>query len=126
MSYFYSPSLQGWYDTNFAEYNLPSDAIELSEGQWISLRERLNSGEFLNADLVWTVVAEPLSSKISNERKWRNLELIRSDIELNRVQDADSKALGSVDDWRTYRKLLRAWPQHEKFPNKEFRPVSPK
>jgi len=27
--------------------------------------------------------------------------------------------------WREYRKALRSWPEHEDFPNKESRPVSP-
>lgn len=59
------------------------------------------------------------------ERYWRDSELIRSDIELYKVQDSDPKAVGTVAGWREYRKALRAWPEHKDFPNKEKRPVSP-
>ena len=59
------------------------------------------------------------------ERAWRDSELIRSDIELYKVQDSDPKAVGIVAGWREYRKALRAWPEHKDFPNKEKRPVSP-
>lgn len=59
------------------------------------------------------------------ERAWRDAELVRADEELNKVQDADPKAKGTVGDWRNYRKNLRAYPESEGFPNKESRPVSP-
>ena len=59
------------------------------------------------------------------ERAWRDSELIRSDIELYKVQDSDPKAVGTVAGWREYRKALRAWPEHKDFPNKEKRPASP-
>ena len=59
------------------------------------------------------------------ERLWRDAELARADIELNKVQDSDPKAVGTVAGWREYRKALRAWPEHKDFPNKEKRPVPP-
>jgi hypothetical protein len=59
------------------------------------------------------------------ERNWRDSELINADIELNKVQDSDPKATGTVSDWRTYRKALRAWPEDKNFPKQEFRPKSP-
>lgn len=65
-------------------------------------------------------VADELS-----ERSWRDAELVRADEELNKVQDADPKAKGTVADWRTYRKALRNYPSVEGFPSKDLRPVSP-
>ena len=59
----------------------------------------------------------------SMERVWRNGELDRADIELNKVQDG--MGFGSVSEWREYRKALRDWPEHPDFPNKEFRPKAP-
>ena len=59
------------------------------------------------------------------ERSWRDAELIRADIELNKVQDSDPKSVGSVSQWREYRKALRSYPESEGFPNKDLRPVSP-
>lgn len=61
----------------------------------------------------------------SQERSWRDVELIRADIELNKVQDSDPKSKGSVSAWREYRKALRAWPEHQDFPDKSKRPVAP-
>ena len=59
------------------------------------------------------------------ERYWRNAELVRADEELNKVQDADPKAIGTVGQWREYRKALRNYPSVEGFPNETLRPVSP-
>lgn len=57
------------------------------------------------------------------ERAWRDSELARADIELNKAQDGDG--VGTVKAWREYRKALRAWPSAETFPATEDRPVSP-
>ena len=54
------------------------------------------------------------------ERQWRDGELAKADIELNKVQDG--RGTGSVTDWRKFRNALRDWPQHEKFPDSNFRP----
>lgn len=59
------------------------------------------------------------------ERVWRDKELLRADIELYKVQDSDPKAVGSVAQWREYRKALRSYPESEGFPNKDKRPVAP-
>lgn len=58
------------------------------------------------------------------ERQWRNFELIRADEELNKVQDADPKAKGTVTQWREYRRSLRQYPESEGFTSGN-RPVSP-
>lgn len=65
------------------------------------------------------------STEEFNERAWRNLELFKSDMELNKLQDGDAKAFGTVTLWRAYRKLLRNWPQDRNFPSAEFRPQPP-
>lgn len=74
---------------------------------------------------VWVVDDTSENQEISFERQWRNSELKRSDIELYKVQDSDPKAVGSVSEWRDYRKLLRAWPDHSEFLNKDSRPKAP-
>lgn len=66
--------------------------------------------------------SDDLASKES-ERSWRNSELARADIELNKSQDGDG--VGTVKAWREYRKSLRAWPETKGFPFREFRPVAP-
>lgn len=58
-----------------------------------------------------------------NEKLWRNTELSRADIELNKVQDG--VGVGSVAAWRQYRIDLRNWPEDKEFPNPAARPVAP-
>lgn len=58
----------------------------------------------------------------ADERQWRNAELLRADVELNKVQDGGT---GTVTAWREYRNALRDWPESPDFPNVEARPVSP-
>lgn len=57
------------------------------------------------------------------EKSWRDLELSRADIELNKVQDG--VGIGTVAQWRSYRTALRDWPKHDRFPQEDFRPVAP-
>ena len=59
------------------------------------------------------------------ELVWRDAQLSFADHELNKVQDSDPKAIGTVGEWRTYRKELRNWPEDSNFPDKQKRPVSP-
>lgn len=57
------------------------------------------------------------------ERIWRDTELRRAGIELNKVQDG--MGVGSVSAWREYRCALRNLPQHELFRAIEARPTVP-
>jgi len=65
--------------------------------------------------------AKARADKIVAERTWRDAELARSDIELNKVQDG--RGSGLVSDWRQYRNELRDWPNHFDFPEAHSRPV---
>ena len=58
------------------------------------------------------------------ERHWRDNELNRADIQLNKVQDGMS-GLGTVTAWRQYRVDLRNLPEIEGFPETSIRPVAP-
>ncbi len=57
------------------------------------------------------------------ERLWRNAEIQRADIELNKVQDG--MGTGTVSAWREYRCSLRNWPESPDFPDSTKRPVAP-
>lgn len=81
--------------------------------------------EWLSKTLPPPSPEEILEQQIQEERVWRNAELSRADIELNKVQDSDPNAVGIVGDWRTYRKELRAWPESPDFPDSTKRPVAP-
>ena len=80
----------------------------------------------MNSDLSQLITKESQDSKILEElqrqaRAWRDAELARADIELNKVQDGVGK--GTVAEWRTYRINLRNWPATTEFPN--VKPVAP-
>lgn len=85
--------------------------------------DKLESGEWIGG---WVDDGPaPLNSESLEfvERLWRDGELKRADIELNKVQDG--VGVGTVSAWRTYRCLLRDWPENEHFPDASKRPVGP-
>lgn len=47
-------------------------------------------------------------------RKWRNDELFRADIVINKIEDFEIE--GDSKPWRQYRVALRNWPSTEDFP----------
>lgn len=55
-------------------------------------------------------------------RAWRNAELARADVILNRIQDGE-KGLGTQKAWRDYRITLRNWTGTDSFPTEA--PVAP-
>lgn len=63
-----------------------------------------------------------LLSKQTEARIYRDSELARADIMLNRVQDGET-GLGTQKAWRAYRVALRNWPDTDSFPVEA--PVAP-
>lgn len=126
---FYSPRTNGFYRKNINGKNIPEDAVEIEDSQYEHLMlcqmdgGQIKSGVGGLPEIYDTSLA--IGNLISLERLWRGLELARSDIELYKVQDFDIKATGSVGDWRSYRKELRAWPEDVNFPKQQFRPKAP-
>src|SRR5690554_636524 len=118
---FYSKQTGGFYDPEIHGNNIPEDAVEISKELHSSLLQGQASGKVIVSDESgYPVLSDPVITQEDLEvfeRIWRDAELNRSDIELNKVQDSDPKAKGSVSDWRTYRKELRAWPESENFPD---------
>lgn len=134
MKYFYSKSADSFYPSDYKDIYLrngtwPGDSVEVTEEQFInfSLSTRPNNKkrDYIDGFFVWVDDGPTIHQLHVNEKLWRNFELKRSDIELNKVQDSDPKSTGSVSDWRNYRKALRAWPESVNFPNKDLRPISP-
>jgi hypothetical protein len=65
----------------------------------------------------------PTQAQLEAEaRSWRDAELARADIELNKVQDGDG--VGTVTAWRAYRSALRKWPETLDWPN-SIKPIAP-
>jgi hypothetical protein len=65
--------------------------------------------------------AKLLELNAQRERDWRNAELARADIQINRLADAG----GDAQAWRNYRVALRDWPESQGFPQAELRPEAP-
>lgn len=115
------------YDSEFHGKNIPTEATAVSDEVFL---DSIQNSSFIfsfsgDKGVIKTFVDSTSEDAVSTERAWRNYELSRSDIELNKVQDSDSRAVGSVSDWRDYRKALRGWPDNNNFPNNEFRPKAP-
>lgn len=134
MKYFYSPEKDSVFPEDFKEEYIqanswPDDAVEITEDEFKSFF--LNSSpigmkrKYSTNGFNWVEIPQKLEDAINSERLWRNSELQRADVELNKVQDSDPKAKGSVSAWREYRKALRALPEHHEFPYKQARPLAP-
>ena len=124
---FFDPVSKGFYQTDINK-NIPPSSIEVSIKYHQDLLKGQSEGKQIvvvddNVTLAERQVDEEGIAFL--ERIWRGSELLRSDIELYKVQDSDPKSKGSVSDWRSYRKDLRSWPENQNFPNKEFRPKAP-
>jgi len=129
-SMFYSPTAKGFYSKAIHKTSIPDDSIELSWEEYEVLISGIMAGGSIsitdsgNLVLVKEVYDTNLTAA-REERWWRDSELALSDTELNKVQDSDKKAVGTVSQWREYRKALRDWPEHANFPKIEFRPSAP-
>lgn len=86
--------------------------------------ERLVTGEWVGHWVDEGPITETFEQASVRERLWRDYELARADVELNKVQDG--VGVGTVGAWREYRCALRDWPVHDKFPNEAYRPIAPK
>jgi len=124
---FYSKSTNGFYIREIHGNNIPSDAVEIGKDLHQHLIIGQSSGLIIQADdNGYPFLAEPEVTQEqleSIERAWRDKELARADIELNKVQDG--VGTGSVSAWREYRVALRNLPEHELFPSEQARPVAP-
>lgn len=126
---YYSASAQGFFTSEVNGENIPSDCVEITEEYKAYLLSSESSAKKIAPDESgYPVIVDAVLSdenRVMIERAWRDSELIQADVELNKVQDADPKAIGTVAQWRQYRKELRAYPESEGF-SSGIRPVSPK
>jgi len=91
-----------------------------------SADKRAGIGWTYNGDGTFSApqVSPPTADELAaTERAWRNGELRRADIEINKAEDT----VGAFDAaaWRTYRIVLRDWPVDPAFPDSVLRPVAP-
>ena len=125
---FYSASTGGFYSREIHGEAMPSDVVEITAERHVELIEGQSTSKVIVADENgFPTLSDPLpptpEQLAAIERAWRDGELDRADIELNKVQDG--MGTGTVSAWREYRCLLRNWPENEFFPDSTKRPVSP-
>ena len=124
--FFYSATTNGFYLKD--PKNLP-DVVEVSDNVYKELFIGQGQGKVISPDSAgYPVLKYPqqdLEDAELMEALWVKSEIDRAREELEKVQDSDPKAIGSVSDWRVYRKALRQWSENGNFPNKEFRPKAP-
>lgn len=132
----YSPSTNSFYDPELkdryeASDSLPSDVKEVEDQVFLDYGlSTPPTGKVRKSDVegnpIWADAPPPSKEKlIQLEKNWISEELARATEELEKVQDADPKAVGTVADWRTYRKALRAYLESDPL-SADVRPVSPK
>lgn len=134
---YFSPSNFGFYIEDFKDTykkfnNWPLDLVELTEQDFqeysinsVPIGKQLS---FSNGHLAWVnrLIPEILPHEaVQMELTWVESAINEAREGLEKVQDSDPEAVGTVADWRAYRKALRAWSEHENFPVKRYRPVPP-
>lgn len=128
MKIYFDPTSMGFYTSEYFK-TFPTKSIEISTDTYKELLAGESQGMQISCDENGKpFLKEPevdLEFLTSQENAWIKKELSFASNELEKVQDSDPKAVGTVSQWRDYRKALRAWPEHEDFPNKESRPVPP-
>jgi hypothetical protein len=102
---FYLESMKGEYG---AEWPKVKDLVEVSQEAWetfaMSSPPLGKIRGFVDGGVGWVD-----RTAISNDTDWALSEMERVRGELEKVQDSDPKATGTVSMWRDYRKTLRAW-----------------
>ena len=130
MTIYYSKESNGFYlDEIHVKSGIPKDAKKIPFELYRNLIDEQSKGKIIIPDENGMPILADVASNedilVIKERMWRDSELRRADTELNKVQDADPKAMGSVASWRDYRKALRAWPENKDFPSPALRPKAP-
>ena len=125
---FASKTTRGFYDAAIHGDNMPADVVEITAEEHAALLDGQSNGKLIDFDEAGrpflTDPPPPTDEQIADiERVWRNGELARADIELNKVQDGVGH--GTVTAWREYRCALRDWPENPSFPNVDQLPTAP-
>lgn len=134
MKMYYSKQNDAFYPEEYREFYVnagtwPSDLIETSAEDFndFGLQTPPNGKirGFIGGVFCWADIVITEEQAQQNEISWVSLEINRVRDELEKVQDSDPYSVGTVADWRNYRKLLRVWSTNINFPNKDFRPMAP-
>lgn len=133
MDYFYSKSTDAFYPEDMLPIykkanSIPNDLIKVSEQDFKDYSlTTAPEGKIRAYDhgFYWADIPLSDAAVAASEVYWVQKELDRVRDELEKVQDSDPSAVGTVTQWREYRKLLRSWTTNQNFPDKTKRPLSP-
>lgn len=123
---FYAESLKARYE---ASGSWPDDLVEVSDEDYQKYiqvpPEGKKRGATRGGKPTWIAIPknEILERDQTLARYWRNDELLRVDVVINKIEDFEIEGDSKV--WRKYRVALRNWPQAEGFPSDESKPVAP-
>lgn len=126
--YYYSPSKDCFYPADWLkDYPTPpSDLMGVSDEVFteFSINKSGRTRLFIDGEFEWS--SDVKETTPSEARAWRDSELRRADIEINKIQDSSStKGSKKLCDWRKYRCNLRDWPASAGFPLDTSRPNPP-
>lgn len=100
MTLYYSIQTGGWYDTDFANYNLPDDVFELTREEWDTLRVQMNTGLILaigeDGKLHWVQPPDPPAEEGRVQQRWNFRYACTNEIERTSFS---SSALGSIHNY---------------------------
>ena len=134
MEFLYSPTTNSFYPAEYEKdykknNNWPSDLVQVSYEDFktfaldkppLGMRRGYNKSGF-----VWLEVQLTPDQLLAMELDWCRKELTRADGCINRAQDGES-GVGTISDWRNYRKNLRLWAEMTSPPDqKSKRPSAP-
>ena len=129
---FYSPSTNCAYpecllDEYKSSGTLPPDIILISDEDYVTFFLLVpppgcvrNYTPILG--LHWIDYIPSPEERVRAERAWVKTELEKSKLEIDKLEDSDPCSRGTIEGWRNYRILLRAWESCPDFPNKDKRP----
>lgn len=133
---YYSSSVNGFYAQSIHGGSMPEDVRPIDYGVYRSLlEEQGRSGQRImpndQGDPVLMDQEPPtLDQRRASALSWRVNKLAETDGLVARHRDEldmgeTTLSLAQYQELQTYRKALRDWPQAERFPGAEFKPVPP-
>ena len=134
-SYYYSKTTNSFYPKEFKKSYIsanswPADATPVSDEVFKTFSGNpppcMVRGFDNDGMPTWCEKETPTDiENINVENFWVTSELARIRDEIEKLQDSDRSAFGTISEWRAYRKAVRAWNQNKDFPEKMCRPKSP-
>ena len=124
---FYSKATYGFYDRAIHGDAIPSDAVEITAEQYLTLLEGQSAGKIITADengypVLSDRAAPSVDELAAASRTQRDALLTACDWVVVKAYEAGAAV---PDDWAAYRQALRDVPDQSGFPAAINWPVSP-